>query len=66
MKKTITSAEDLGLLIRAVRKSTNAHQDDLSATAGVGRQFAITLTNSRPPGSRILGNRSRGRAAARL
>jgi transcriptional regulator with XRE-family HTH domain len=48
MKKTIASAEDLGLLIRAVRKSTNVRQDDLSAVAGVSRQFAIDVERGKP------------------
>jgi len=48
MKKTIASPEDLGLLIRAVRKSTNVRQDDLSAVAGVSRQFAIDVERGKP------------------
>jgi transcriptional regulator with XRE-family HTH domain len=47
-KKTISSPEDLGLLIRAVRKSTNVRQDDLSAVAGVSRQFAIDVERGKP------------------
>lgn len=48
MKKTIASPEDLGLLIRAVRKSANVRQDDLSAVAGVSRQFAIDVERGKP------------------
>lgn len=48
MKKTIASSEDLGLLIRAVRKSTNVRQDDLSAVVGVSRQFAIDVERGKP------------------
>lgn len=48
MRKTITSPEELGLLIRAVRKSTKLRQDDLSAVAGVSRQFAIDVERGKP------------------
>lgn len=48
MKKSISSSEDLGLLIRAVRKSTNVRQDDLSAVAGVSRQFAVDVERGKP------------------
>lgn len=48
MKTTIASSEDLGLLIRAVRKSANVRQDDLSAVAGVSRQFAIDVERGKP------------------
>jgi len=48
MKKTIATPEDLGLMIRAVRKSTNVRQDDLSAVAGVSRQFAIDVERGKP------------------
>lgn len=48
MKKTISSPADLGLLIRAVRKNTNVRQDDLSAIAGVSRQFAIDAERGKP------------------
>ena len=48
MKKTIASPEDLGLLIRAVRKSTKVRQDDLAAVAGVSRQFAVDVERGKP------------------
>lgn len=48
MKKTIASSEDLGLLIRAVRKSANVRQDDLSEVAGVSRQFAVDVERGKP------------------
>ncbi len=48
MKRTIASPEDLGLLIRAVRKSANVRQDDLAAVAGVSRQFAIDVERGKP------------------
>lgn len=48
MKKPISSSEDFGLLIRAVRKSANLRQDDLSAVAGVSRQFAVDVERGKP------------------
>jgi y4mF family transcriptional regulator len=48
MKTTITSAKDLGLLVRAVRKSAAVRQDDLAAIAGVSRQFAIDVEKGKP------------------
>ena len=35
--------EDLGLLIRAVRKSTGVRQDDLAGMTRVSRQFAVDV-----------------------
>lgn len=40
MKHIIHSAADLGLLIRAARKSSAVRQDDLAAIVGVSKQFA--------------------------
>ena len=48
MQHSIPSTEDLGLLIRAVRKSTRVRQDDLAAVAGVSRQFAIDVERGKP------------------
>ena len=48
MKHSITSPEELGLLIRAVRKSTNVRQDDLAAVVGVSRQFTIDVERGKP------------------
>jgi transcriptional regulator with XRE-family HTH domain len=48
MKHPIASAEELGLVIRAVRKSTHVRQDDLAAVAGVSRQFAIDVERGKP------------------
>ena len=48
MKQPIRSSEDIGLLIRAVRKSANLRQDDLSAVAGVSRQFAVDVERGKP------------------
>lgn len=48
MKHPVASAEELGLLIRAVRKSTRVRQDDLAAVAGVSRQFALDVERGKP------------------
>jgi y4mF family transcriptional regulator len=48
MKHQITSAEDLGLIIRAVRKSTRIRQDDLASAVGVSKQFAVDVEKGKP------------------
>ena len=48
MKHTITSAAELGMIIRAVRKSTAVRQDDLAAIVGVSRQFAVDVEKGKP------------------
>jgi y4mF family transcriptional regulator len=48
MKHPIHSAEDLGLVIRAVRKSTHLRQDDLAAVVGVSRQFTVDVEKGKP------------------
>ena len=48
MKHTIQSAEELGLVIRAVRKSTQVRQDDLAAMVGVSRQFTVDVEKGKP------------------
>lgn len=48
MKHTIDSAEQLGRIIRAVRKSTRVRQDDLAAVVGVSRQFAVDVEKGKP------------------
>lgn len=48
MKQAIRSLEDLGLVIRAVRKSTAVRQDDLAAAARVSRQFAVDVEKGKP------------------
>lgn len=40
MKHTIHTVADLGLLLRAVRKSQDLRLDDLAGSAGVGHVFA--------------------------
>ena len=48
MKHTIKSTEELGLIIRAVRKSTQMRQDDLAAVVGVSRQFTVDVEKGKP------------------
>lgn len=48
MKHAIQSSEDLGLVIRAVRKSTQVRQDDLAAMVGVSRQFTVDVEKGKP------------------
>lgn len=48
MKHIIQSTEELGLVIRAVRKSTQVRQDDLAAMVGVSRQFTVDVEKGKP------------------
>ena len=48
MKHAIQSTEELGLVIRAVRKSTQVRQDDLAAMVGVSRQFTVDVEKGKP------------------
>lgn len=48
MRVPIHSAEDLGLVIRAARKSAQVRQDDLAGTAQVSRQFAFDVERGKP------------------
>ena len=48
MKHPIESAADLGLVIRAVRKSTNVRQDDLAGAVRVSRQFTHDVEHGKP------------------
>ena len=41
MKRSIKSPEDLGLIIRAVRKYSKVRQDDLAGMVKVSKQFAV-------------------------
>jgi DNA-binding XRE family transcriptional regulator len=54
MKHTIQSTEDLGLVIRAVRKSTLVRQDDLAAMVGVSRQFTVDVEKPTVQMARVL------------
>ena len=44
----ITSPSDLGLVIRATRKSLNLRVDDLAGFAGVGPVFAMDVEHGKP------------------
>lgn len=48
MKHPIRSVEELGLVIRAVRKFGQVRQDDLAALVGVSRQFAVDAEKGKP------------------
>jgi len=48
MKHPIRSAQDLGIALRAVRKSAKVRLDDLSQTVGVSKQTTTNLEQGRP------------------
>lgn len=48
MLHPITSAQDIGLAMRAVRKAGRVRLDDLSATTGVSKQFTSELEHGKP------------------
>jgi y4mF family transcriptional regulator len=48
MKHAIRSVADLGLVLRAVRKSSGVRQDDLAATVGVSKQFTADVERGKP------------------
>lgn len=48
MKHPIHSVADLGLVIRAVRKSTRVRQDDLAGAVRVSRQFTQDVEGGKP------------------
>ena len=48
MKHLNQSAKDLGLVIRAVRKSKGVRQDDLASIARVSKQFAVDVERGKP------------------
>lgn len=48
MKHPIHSAEDLGLVIRAVRKNLHVRQDDLASTVKVSKQFTVDVERGKP------------------
>jgi transcriptional regulator with XRE-family HTH domain len=43
MQRPINSVADLGLALRAVRRTSKLRLDDMAATAGVSKQFASDL-----------------------
>ena len=48
MRIPIRSPADLGLAIRAVRRSSRVRIDDLAATAGVSKQFTSDVEHGKP------------------
>ena len=48
MRHPIHSVEDLGLIVRAVRKSSDVRQDDLAETVGVSKQFTANVEKGEP------------------
>lgn len=48
MKHPIDSTEELGLVLRAVRKNARVRQDDLASIAGVSKQFAVDVERGKP------------------
>lgn len=48
MKHAIRSVEDIGLVLRAVRKSSGVRQDDLAATVRVSKQFTADVERGKP------------------
>jgi len=48
MHIAIHSVADLGLAVRAVRRSSDVRLDDLAATAGVSKQFASDVERGKP------------------
>ena len=48
MKYLVQSPEDLGLLLRAVRKHSRVRQDDLASIVGVSKQFASDVERGKP------------------
>jgi transcriptional regulator with XRE-family HTH domain len=47
MKHPIYTVEDLGLIIRAVRKTSHVRLDDLAATVKVSKQFTADAENGK-------------------
>ncbi|HEY7377870.1 MAG TPA: hypothetical protein VH542_04210 [Steroidobacteraceae bacterium] len=48
MQITIKDSRDLGLVVRATRKTQGLRIDDLAAFAGVGPVFAIDVEHGKP------------------
>jgi hypothetical protein len=48
MKFAVRSAQELGLIVRAVRRSTHVRIDDLAAIAKVSKQFASDVELGKP------------------
>jgi transcriptional regulator with XRE-family HTH domain len=48
MRIPILSPADLGLAVRAVRRSSHVRIDDFAATAGVSKQFTSDVEHGKP------------------
>jgi transcriptional regulator with XRE-family HTH domain len=48
MRIDIKSPAELGLVVRAVRRSSGVRLDDLAATAGLSKQFASDVEHGKP------------------
>lgn len=48
MQVTIQSVAELGLVVRAVRRSSSVRLDDFASTAGVSKQFASDVEHGKP------------------
>lgn len=48
MKLPVTSAQDLGHIVRAVRKDAGVRLDDLAAIVGVSKQFTSDVERGKP------------------
>ena len=48
MQLPITSADQLGLALRAVRKAAGVRQDDLAGTLGLSTRFASEVEHGKP------------------
>lgn len=48
MRVPIHNPAELGVVIRALRKSAGVRQDDLAASVGVSKQFATDVEHGKP------------------
>lgn len=48
MRLQVSSPDQLGLAIRAVRKATGVRQDDLAGTLGLSTRFASEVEHGKP------------------
>lgn len=48
MKLPVTSSQDLGHIVRAVRKEAGVRLDDLAAIVGVSKQFTSDVEHGKP------------------
>jgi y4mF family transcriptional regulator len=48
MEKRTLTPQDIGAIVRAVRKAQNLRQDELAGAAGVGMRFIVDLEAGKP------------------